>query len=112
MQISNFKLILLIVVLILLILFILFILFILLAIYLFKYLYNTSSIQYVSNIYMKNTINKSVYFNKMSKLDLIARKSGSSEDYKKKYYNSLIAFNNADKSKLEKCIKKIDHKIR
>jgi hypothetical protein len=61
---------------------------------------------------MKNTINKSAYFNKMSRLDLIARKSGSSEDYKKKYYNALIAFNNADKSKLERCIKNIDHKIR
>jgi hypothetical protein len=61
---------------------------------------------------MKNTINKSVYFDKMSRLDLIARKSVSSEDYKKKYYNSLIAFNNADKSKLERCIKNIDHKIR
>lgn len=101
MKISNFKLIIL-------------VLFIILAIYLFKYLFNnsSSSIQYVSNRYMQNTINKSVYFNKMSRLDLIARKSGSSEDYKKKYYNSLIAFNNADKSKLEKCIKNIDHKIR
>ena len=103
MLISNFKLILLV---------ILLILFILLAIYLFKYLYSNSSIQYVSNRYMKNIINKSIYFNKMSRLDLIARKSGSSEDYKNKYYNSLIAFNNADKSKLEKCIKNIDYKIR
>lgn len=103
MQISNFKLILLVIVLIL---------FIILAIYLFKYLYSNSTIQYVSNRYMKNTINKSVYFNKMSRLDLIARKSGSSEDYKKKYYNSLITFNNAEKSKLESCIKNIDQKIR
>jgi len=107
MLISNFKL-------LLVILLILFIIFIILAIYLFKYLYSnsSSSIQYVSNRYMKNIVNKSIYFDKMSRLDLIARKSGSSEDYKRKYYNSLIAFNNADKSKLEKCIKNIDLKIK
>ena len=100
MRISNFKLILLL------------ILLIILTIYLFKYLLNNSSIQYISNRYMKSTISKSVYFNKMSRLDLIARKSGSSEDYKKTYYNALQIFNNSEKLKLERCIKNIDEKIR
>lgn len=95
MQISNFILIILVIVII---------------ISLFIYSFKSSNIQYVSNRYMKKIVNKSLYFKKLSRLDLIARKISSSEDYKTKYYSD-INFTNAEKSKLEKCIKKIDEKI-
>lgn len=72
------------------------------------FLYKNDNIIFVSTSYMNNVINTSPYFQRMSALDLLARKVKNKDEYKQLYKSSLKGFDSQEKQKLIKHIAKID----
>lgn len=60
----------------------------------------------------KIKINKTPYFDRMSKYDLIARNTKSIEEYKKKYTSSIEFFNEKEKKHLSLLCNRINKKIK
>lgn len=64
----------------------------------------------ISKEYFKNIINDSIFFERMTEIDLYARKTETKEKYKEKYYNNIENFTNEQIKELNNYINEIDNK--
>lgn len=61
--------------------------------------------------YMKNIINKSIFFKRMNDIDLKIRNVKNTEEYKQIYYENIENFNDYELETLNNIIKNIDYNI-